>query len=83
MTLPNKPTDFRTQQLAEPWTEGEMFAPLQLRGHEPGLTTFTTTVKNAAGTFEPDPEYFKTVFLGGEGKWKEEAAVKERWVAEK
>ena len=50
--MANKPSEFRVEQLAESWTEGEMHQPLQLRGNDPSLAPFTTTVKNAAGVFE-------------------------------
>ncbi len=74
----NKPSDFRVEQLGDAWTEGERFTPLQLRGNDPSLAPFATTVKNATGTFERKPEFFHTVFLGGEGKLKEEAEVVRR-----
>ena len=66
-------------QLAESWTEGEMFRPLELRGNDPTLAPFTTIVKtNAGGTFERNSEFFKTVHSGGVGRALEEAEDKAR-----
>jgi hypothetical protein len=66
-------------QLAESWTEGEMFRPLELRGNDPSLAPFTTIVKtNAGGTFERDADFFKTVHSGGVGRAREEAEDKAR-----
>ncbi|GAX72591.1 hypothetical protein CEUSTIGMA_g47.t1 [Chlamydomonas eustigma] len=78
----NKPSDFRIEQLADSWVEAEMFRPLELRGNDPSLPTMHTVVKNPAGTFGQDPEYFKTVHLGGTGRAKEEEEdkLKERSV---
>ena len=66
-------------QLAESWTEGEMFRPLELRGDDPSLAPFTTIVKtNAGGTFERDADFFKTVHSGGVGRAREAAEDKAR-----
>jgi len=72
----NKPTQYRVEQLTEPWVEGEQFSPLALRGHDPSLQLFDVNVKNAAGTFEHDTNFFKTVFTSGAGRAKEEADIK-------
>ena len=65
-----------------PWVEGEgapsaTLNPNQQRGgYEPGLPYFNSTVNNATGIFEKNPEYFKTVHIGGAGREKEEEATK-------
>ena len=56
-----------------------MFRPLELRGNDPSLATFTTIVKtNTGGTFERDADFFKTVHSGGVGRAREEAEDKAR-----
>ena len=52
MNLLLPPSPYPPTQLAESWTEGEMFRPLELRGNDPSLAPFTTVVKNPTGTFE-------------------------------
>jgi len=72
---PHAPSQFRREQLAEPWAENELSAPLPLRpaGGPEGSVPLVTTVKNPGGLFGQDPAYWKTVHLGGEGRAKEEA----------
>eukprot|EP00798_Chlamydomonas_sp_ICE-L_P018236 gene18236-24687_t len=76
--MAKKPSDFRVEQLADQWVEGEMFEGLQARPAEPGLLPMITTVKNPTGQFNLDPEFVKTIHSGGKGREKELAEDKQK-----
>ncbi len=73
---PHAPSEFRKEQLAEPWEEStaaNAFLQTPTAGAGPN---FITTVKNSQGLFGQDPEFWKTVHLGGSGRAREEEARK-------
>ena len=62
----------RCEQLSDPFNEGELLGglPAREKDPDPGLAEFYTVVQTGSGLFGRDPEYWKTVHLGGPGRDK-------------
>jgi len=76
---PKKPSEARVEELGYAWVEGEMFQPVGLRPVNAGGRVFQTIFGGAdKELFGKDPEYWKTVFISGDGLAAEMEADKQR-----
>ncbi|KAG2498371.1 hypothetical protein HYH03_003630 [Edaphochlamys debaryana] len=80
--ISNKPSDYRVEELAEPWEEGTLHRGIEFRGGPlpgfgGGAPDFLTAIRgDQTGLFGTDAEYWKTVHLGGVGREAELQATR-------